>query len=583
MQTRSSDASVRLSSLKDLVRLYPKIALKSLLVALPLLSYVAFTLLSRVSLFCSPQARTMNDRFWLAAENMFQNTLVLTFFYWPIYFLWPRKTVGFRKYTIGFGLAIALYSMLKPFTLGDRVPAAYLLAGLYGCEFIFLFRISKYCKKREIIRPRYFLFMFLPFIVNLFLMEFVIIRMYFAAESYATRVFIRMVLAPFLCYTSETFARIAIRRICTHYQQNQKKCDVSVIMKSMRKPFAFLFGIHSVVKLLVLRLLVANAGSLIETTFMVVIAAILEIFWKYTARARDEWIEKTLVTKKGGATIVDVDDVEMQASGLFEKQNEVYEEVSSPAPIHTQENILDEQLPVPNEVISDGTSPSDVTSPPVEKSHLNQEEPSTDEESQDDDEESVLLSEVQNLAGNESGTDTDVKSIEMRGICESPVKKASKTDIQTFKDENLTDFDLLYANINLFDIVFDLTAIVITFAMSMCAYILFESWDALYEALPELLSVLVVQCGTNFLTDITVLYCLSLKRMKQREKTHFPLVWERYAKQYYLPLFIPMATGIVYYCVRYYLAIRQTWHNFSFSDDVVNEACRHARFGPFSE
>ncbi|KAL0248684.1 hypothetical protein GEMRC1_003918 [Eukaryota sp. GEM-RC1] len=351
---------IRSQSLRQLILLYPKIVLKALVVALPIVLYVAFTLLSRVSLFCVPSERTMNDRFWLALENCIQNVLVLTFFYWPIYFLFPHKAKNFRRYAYLFGTFIGIYSVLKPFTLGDRVPAAYLLVLLYLAEVFYLVAMAKFCKKEELIKPRYFTALFVPFILTLLLMEFVIIRFYFASERYSTRLLLRIVVAPFMTYTSETFARLSIRRICSNWQDREAdKQSVAASMKSMRKPFSLLFSIHSVVKLLVLRLLVANAGSFAETTFMILFSTFFEVIWKTTTRARDDFFERVFITskatdqKRGSSTALET--LRKCPSKLNNVSLNFGSEPSTPVIAQVNELVIGTVSP-PNEVVSDSES-----------------------------------------------------------------------------------------------------------------------------------------------------------------------------------------------------------------------------------
>ncbi|KAL0241316.1 hypothetical protein GEMRC1_006551 [Eukaryota sp. GEM-RC1] len=117
---------IQTQSLRQLILLYPKIVVKALVVAFPIVLYVAFTLLSRASLFCIPSDRTINDRFWFAIENCIQNVCILTYFYWPFYFLFPHKAKPFRRYAFLFGSFIGIYSILRPFTVAIIFPPALL-------------------------------------------------------------------------------------------------------------------------------------------------------------------------------------------------------------------------------------------------------------------------------------------------------------------------------------------------------------------------------------------------------------------------------------------------------------------------
>ncbi|KAL0241801.1 hypothetical protein GEMRC1_007036 [Eukaryota sp. GEM-RC1] len=81
--------------------------------------------------------------------------------------------------------------------------------------------MAKFCKKVEMVSLKHFAALFMPFVLNLLLMEFIVIRFYFASERYSIRILIRIVVAPFMIYTSETFARLSIRRICSNWQERE--------------------------------------------------------------------------------------------------------------------------------------------------------------------------------------------------------------------------------------------------------------------------------------------------------------------------------------------------------------------------
>ncbi|KAL0240835.1 hypothetical protein GEMRC1_006071 [Eukaryota sp. GEM-RC1] len=164
---------------------------------------------------------------------------------------------------------------------------------------------------------------------------------------------------------------------------------------------------------------------------------------------------------------------------------------------------------------------------------------------------------------------------------ESPIRKVSCTEMERFAEEGLSDFDLFYHQITIFDVIFDLAAIFLTFVMNLTVKIIFESVEALKDSMQELITILIIQLLTNAATDVAVLFIISRRRFKRDLGTAFPLVWERYARKYFLPIFLPLFTGIAYYTFRYYMALRQSWHLFSLSDDSQAEsACRHA-WGPF--
>ncbi|KAL0236099.1 hypothetical protein GEMRC1_002681 [Eukaryota sp. GEM-RC1] len=118
--------------------------------------------------------------------------------------------------------------------------------------------------------------------------------------------------------------------------------------------------------------------------------------------------------------------------------------------------------------------------------------------------------------------------------------------------------------------------------MNISATIIFDSIGALKESMQELVTILIIQLITNAATDIAVLFLMSRRRFKRNLLTAFPVVWDRYASQHFLPIFLALFTGIAYYTYRYYMALRQSWHVFSFADDSdADSSCRHAFWGPF--
>ncbi|KAL0235007.1 hypothetical protein GEMRC1_001589 [Eukaryota sp. GEM-RC1] len=302
----------------------------------------------------------------------------------------------------------------------------------------------------------------MPFILNLLLMEFVVIRFYFASERYSIRILMRIVVAPCMIYVSETFARIAIRRICSDWQDREAE------KQTLLNPFS----IHSVIKLLVLRLLVANAGNFAETTYLILFSTFFEVIWRTTNRSRDDFFERVFVTSKiSKSSKLDLDslkkipDIDDKVSLNFSpKVTHSVRKRSITAQVdqvrnHVNNHVIGNVSPhlgeLPNAVVDSDDQSSDQST----VSFIFGGDKVVDfgvNKTLSDSEVSEVLSEIEESNVKEGDHCIDCGSA---ADSYSLARTVSCAEMKTFAEESLSDFDLFYHQIALFDVVFDVAAI----------------------------------------------------------------------------------------------------------------------------
>ncbi|KAL0235577.1 hypothetical protein GEMRC1_002159 [Eukaryota sp. GEM-RC1] len=595
---------------RSVLRFYPRVFFSSFITVLPSTLYILYTMISRMSMFCNPSDRTANDRFFLIIDNVVQNCFILCYVFLPWWTLYSEKLQPFKPWSILFCLAIGLWSLFKPFTLAYILPAGVLLVFLYLFFTVHMLHFSHFIQKRMIIKKTAYFQLYVPWLIYLVIMEFYILPMYFSSDdSFYTRLTYRIVIVPSFNGVMMYMAKHALKKVKTSPHDK-----------------VLLIALHNATKLLVLRILVTNAGSFLATAFMLFLAGLSDIIWRFTARFRDQVLQRlcsplVLIEEfspssaKGVRGLLGMRSKNSPGSGSGRRL-----QPPSPKPV---QKLFDEDITPPFEE-------ADVTFGSPLKSSLF---PIDDDvgirdvsDSDFDDEVSASpdTSPVKYPTENDLGdviplSAKDENLPNMVSEEEPPVSQGSsfrqslsiKTDIDSpsppssppvaflpyrrrhsilylphpqGNDPSTPKFsdadECHYIHLFLAECLLDVSCIIVTSIMKLCSFYLFDTTTPVLQ----LTSIMVLQLSTATIPDIAIIYLISRHRFKAGEPPLFNALWTHFRhKRYSMMMSLAILTGTLYFTIRFYLSLQGSWHNFNRDSipDTWNERCTHVPFGPF--
>ncbi|KAL0215571.1 hypothetical protein P9112_007755 [Eukaryota sp. TZLM1-RC] len=553
-------------ALISVIKFYPTLFLNGFMVAIPAFIYIFYTLISRVSMFCEPSDRTRNDLFFLTIDNVIQNVSVLIYPFLPWYILFREQLKKFRVHTLTFAIIICLWSAFKPYTFANLLPAGLLLVVLYVLFSFHIFHFAHFVSKRNIISKSCFFRLYLPFLFYILFMEFLILPAYFSDDDDITsRLVIRVIIAPMFSGMMLYSARLALNNVKTSPHDR-----------------VFLITYQNACKLLVLRLLITNAGSFWETSVMLLLAGLGDVFWRFTVRYRDivlAQISSALVPRNECRTnSSNVYSESVCSSGSFSSTNQKFR------------SKLSDSFPavdsVPNLVSEDSSGSKrewqiscSSLFPELQHVELSKFDGSFDSDQNSNHVDGPRFN-LSNSSNDSSLTTSQTLSflpLKRKGTGIVPLNKTKAEDGGPL----ITDVDeCYYIHLFMTECVLDIGSILITSLMKICSFILFDT----VTPIRNLLLIALLQLCSAAIPDMLILYLISRHRFQQGIDPIFSVLWKHYrhSKHYFL-ISLAMINATLFFTIRFYLSLRGAWHNFG-RDSVPpswTDRCNHVPFGPF--
>ncbi|KAG9389836.1 hypothetical protein J8273_8515 [Carpediemonas membranifera] len=252
----------------------------AILVGLPTILWVAFQALSQAKIF----EEDFNKWHWYnilfyTIDSSIINSYLLPYCFYPILLAYFSKRV--LKLAIPwavFVVIIATWSTLASALLRRWVPLETLLVPLYLGAIIYLFFLAFMSSRLHLLKWWKVIFWYFPFLFSLFLIDVVIIGVYFqypqtdnSFEAQSVRLLIRVVVVPIFTALFTFTGRVVA--IYMDDIPNNQRLATTVAMVAFRSMIG--------------RVLVANAGSYTSTFTMLTITMVTDTAMRLTSLWRD--------------------------------------------------------------------------------------------------------------------------------------------------------------------------------------------------------------------------------------------------------------------------------------------------------